>query len=99
MGQHTMSEPRTYAPLLYHFCRLRLPAVALPLAVFARHLERAVALFRARSVNGNASWSSFVENLHPLDWFLACACLEGVQAAWEALFNTRASRTDSPRRR
>src|SRR5262249_24009212 len=40
--------------------------------------------------NGDA----FVENLHALDWFLACACLEGQSAAWEALFAARASRTD-----
>ncbi len=90
-----MSDPHSYAPLLYHFCRLRLPGVALPLAKFARHLERALDLFRARPDNGGGTWTAFVEHLHPLDWFLACACLEGVQAAWEALFNARASRTDS----
>jgi RNA polymerase sigma factor (sigma-70 family) len=97
-----MSEPRTNAQLLYHFCRLRLPTVALPLSAFVRHLERSLNMFRSRpgepgtSATGEeTSWAPFVENLHPLDWFLACACLEGVPAAWEALFNARASRTDS----
>jgi len=91
-----MSEPHTSAPLLYHFCRLRLPAVALPLSVFARHLDRAFALFGARVDEGQkANWAIFLENLHPLDWFLACACLEGQQPAWEALFASRASRTEA----
>ena len=34
--------------LLYHFCRLRLPAVTLPLAVFEHHLRRAFDLFQAK---------------------------------------------------
>ncbi len=88
-------EPRTYAPLLYHFCRLRLPAVALPLPAFTRHVERAMAMFRSRVANGEATWDAFLEHLYPLDWFLACACVEGLSAAWEALFNSRASRTES----
>ena len=29
-----------------------------------------------------------------MDWFLACACLEGQSAAWEILFAARANRTD-----
>jgi RNA polymerase sigma factor (sigma-70 family) len=91
-----MSEPRTYAPLLYHFCRLRLPAVALPLPTFTRRLEQAHKAYLSRSEDGAAAtWGRFVENLHPLDWFLACSCLEGVSSAWEALFSSRASRTES----
>jgi RNA polymerase sigma factor (sigma-70 family) len=90
-----MSEPHSYAPLLYHFCRLRLPAVALPLPAFARHLERARSMFLARFADSAGNWSAFVENLHPLDWFLACSCLDGLSTGWEALFNARASRTDS----
>src|SRR4051794_5584096 len=92
-----MAEPRTHLPLLYHFSRLRLPAVALPFAAFARRLESAFARQQARAAaEGRAvTWEAFVENLHALDWFLACACLEGMQAGWEALFSSRASRTDS----
>src|SRR5262249_15018647 len=60
------------------------------------HLERVYKAYLSRSEEGReATWVRFVENLHPLDWFLACACVEGVQAAWEALFNARASRTES----
>ena len=82
--------------LLYHFCRLRLPAVALPVTTFDQHLQRAYQLFRAKraKVGAAVTWEQFVENLNTLDWFVACACLEGQQAAWEFLFASRASRTD-----
>jgi RNA polymerase sigma factor (sigma-70 family) len=82
--------------LLYHFCRLRLPVVALPVAAFEHHLQRAFQLFRAKraKVGAAVTWEQFVENLNTLDWFVACACLEGQQAAWEFLFGSRASRTD-----
>jgi RNA polymerase sigma factor (sigma-70 family) len=82
--------------LLYHFCRLRLPSVALPVAVFERQLRRAFGMFQAKraKAGGTVAWEQFVENLHTLDWFVACACLEGQQPAWEFLFAARASRTD-----
>jgi RNA polymerase sigma factor (sigma-70 family) len=82
--------------LLYHFCRLRLPAVALPLAAFERHLQRAFELYRDKQSRAGemTPWQVFVENLHALDFFLACACLEGKPSAWEHLFSARASRTD-----
>ena len=66
--------------LLYHFCRLRLPGIALPLASFERHLARALDLYRAREAREQrtGAWPGFVEALYPVDWFLACACLEGV---------------------
>jgi RNA polymerase sigma factor (sigma-70 family) len=82
--------------LLYHFCRLCLPAVALPVAAFERHLQRAFALFQDKQTGdgARASWDGFLENLYALDWFLACACLEGQARAWEELFAARASRTD-----
>jgi RNA polymerase sigma factor (sigma-70 family) len=87
---------RVHAVLLYHFCRLRLPGLALPVEVFERHLKRAFELYRAKQAKdgGQAAPEHFVENLHALDWFLACACLEGQPVAWEALFGARASRTD-----
>ena len=83
--------------LLYHFCRLRLPAVPLPLPVFEHHLGRAYEMNRAKhTVKGEMiTWESFLENLHAVDWFLACACLEGQSHAWEMLFAARANRTDT----
>src|SRR3954453_668904 len=90
-----MADSRSHLPLLYHFSRLRLPGVALPFDAFARRLERAYGRHRVRAqAEGQpATWEAFVENLHALDWFLACACLEGMQAGWEALFGSRASPT------
>jgi len=86
----------TQTALLYHFCRLRLPAVPLPLPVFEHHLRRAFEMNRAKHAAKGAtiSWNTFLEQLHVLDWFLACACLEGQPCAWEMLFAARANRTD-----
>ncbi len=85
-----------HTTLLYHFCRLRLPAVALPLPVFEHHLRRAFELNRAKRAHKGetTNWEHFLENLHAVDWFLACACLEGQKSAWTALFAARANRTD-----
>ena len=82
--------------LLYHFCRLRLPVLAVPFALFEKHLERALDLYRSRRgrEGQSASWGHFLENIHPIDWFVSCACLERSRAAWEYLFAMRASRAD-----
>src|SRR5262249_28869811 len=81
---------------LYHFCRLRLPGVALPFASFERHLTHAFEQYSAREAREQRqpSRGGFVEALYPVDWFLACACLDGLPRAWESLFAARASRTD-----
>jgi RNA polymerase sigma factor (sigma-70 family) len=92
-----MAEVRALqTTLLYHFCRLRLPDVALSAVAFERHLQRGYALFETRLARegGQPSWERFLENLHVLDWFLASACLAGQPAAWHRLFDARASRTD-----
>jgi RNA polymerase sigma factor (sigma-70 family) len=82
--------------LLYHFCRLQLPAVRLPPARFEHHLQRSFDLYRSKqSRNGTpVTWESYLEDLHAVDWFLCCACLESDRRAWEALFAARASRAD-----
>jgi RNA polymerase sigma factor (sigma-70 family) len=86
----------TQTALLYHFCRLRLPAVPLPLPVFERHLRRAFEMNCAkRAAKGETiAWVTFLERLHAVDWLLACACSEGHPSAWEALFAARTNRTD-----
>lgn len=78
--------------LLYHFCRLQLPAVALSLAATERHLRRTFELYQHKEPK--ADWDRFLDNLYPLDWFLASACLEGDGRAWETLFAARTSRAD-----
>src|SRR5436190_13495895 len=74
--------------LLYHFCRLQLPSVALASTAFDRHLQRTFEVYRSKSGTA-ASWDSYLDNFYPLDWFLASACLEGDNRAWEALFAAR----------
>jgi RNA polymerase sigma factor (sigma-70 family) len=83
--------------LLYHFCRLRLPQVKLPADVFARHTIRAFEMFRAkRAKEGQeTTWDGFIDNIYALDWFIACACLDGLEDGWRALFHARANRTDA----
>ncbi len=81
--------------LLYHFCRLRLPAVALSPEAFGGHLARAFELYRAKRGPDAPSREAYLEALHGPDCFLAWACLEGDARAWEALFAARVSRSDA----
>jgi len=81
------------AELLYHFCRLQLPAVIMASAVCARHLQRTFDLYRTK-IDPKATWDYYLDNLYPLDWFIASACLDGNGQAWEILFASRAGRTD-----
>jgi RNA polymerase sigma factor (sigma-70 family) len=83
--------------LLYHFCRLRLPRVKLPADVFEGHTHRAFEMFRAkRAKEGQeTTWDGFIDNIYAVDWFIACACLEGLEDGWRALFHARANRTDA----
>jgi RNA polymerase sigma factor (sigma-70 family) len=84
-------QPRVQ--LLYHFCRMQLPMICLERAVCDRHLERTFALYRTKA-GSSAAWSTYLDNLYPLDWFLASACLEREERAWEQLFAARAGRAD-----
>jgi RNA polymerase sigma factor (sigma-70 family) len=81
------------AHLLYHFCRLQLPAVGLSPSACESHLQRTFDLYRTK-VDEAATWSTYLDNLHPLDWFVACACMEGNNRAWDYLFAARAGRSD-----
>jgi RNA polymerase sigma factor (sigma-70 family) len=79
--------------LLFHFCRVQLPAVALSDEVLERHLDRTFALHNRKNETP-VPWRQYLDNLYPLDWFVACACLEGDGAAWDYLFAAKASRSD-----
>lgn len=79
--------------LLFHFCRVQLPVVALAPSTLDRHLQRTFDLFKVKA-GTDVSWASYLDNLYPLDWFVAVACLEGNRRAWEYLFAARASRAD-----
>ena len=82
--------------VLYHFCRLQVPLVALPKTAFDRHLRRCFELFRGKRARAGSSadCDEYLENLYAVDWFLCCGCLEGDARAWECLFAARASRAD-----
>lgn len=83
--------------LLYHFCRLHLPAVTMTATAFRQHLDRTYQLHTAHPGRDRSTplpRSDYVAQLHALDWYLAAACLEGNPVAWEALFGMRTGRTD-----
>lgn len=80
--------------VLYHFCRLQLPTITLSERHFERHLERTYQLFVAKGQPEPLSLPGYVDRLHLLDWYLACACLERDGQAWELLFAARAGRSD-----
>jgi RNA polymerase sigma factor (sigma-70 family) len=79
--------------LLYHFCRMQMPGITLDMPASERHLERAYEVFRVKP-GMDPSWARYLDNLYPLDWFLASACLEGSEQAWEILFASKAGRSD-----
>jgi len=84
-------EPRT--ALLYHFCRMQLPAVHVSPAQVEQHFERTFAIFQSKA-GAQASRQHYLENLYALDWYVACACLEREKPAWDYLFAARAGRAD-----
>lgn len=79
--------------LLYHFCRLQLPAVNVSPEACRRHLQRTYQLYLNRG-DANPNWDDYLDNLYPLDWFIASACLDGNARAWDSLFAARAGRSD-----
>jgi RNA polymerase sigma factor (sigma-70 family) len=87
------TPPAGRVAVLYHFCRVQLPDVALEPATVARHLQRTFELFRTKAPAPTA-WEPYLENLYPLDWFLAVGCLEGDDRSWEHLFASRTGRAD-----
>jgi len=81
------------AQLLYHFCRMHLPAVALSPPQVGTHLQRTFDLYVAKE--GSAvTLHSYLATLYLLDWFIACACLDGNEQAWHYLYASHAGRTD-----
>lgn len=92
-GVTVLPLPRTRVFLLYHFCRMQMPGIPLTPPLCERHLARTFQLHREKKDKA-VSWEEYLDNLHALDWFLACACLEGCAAAWEQLSVARAGRSD-----
>jgi RNA polymerase sigma factor (sigma-70 family) len=72
---------------------MQLPTVHLALEQFESHLRRTFDVYRAKEGNSTA-WEHYLENLYPVDWLIAVACLEGSRQAWECLFAARSGRSD-----
>ena len=85
--------PAARLTLLYHFCRVQLPGVALPRDRFDAHLARTFRLYQPK-VPGPLTWAAYLDTLYALDWTVGVGCLEGREAAWELLFAARTGRTD-----
>src|SRR5262245_7301543 len=92
-AQSLDGDPGRHAHLLYHFCRLQLPSAILAESRCVHQLRRTFEVYRAKEPAG-AAWHHYLENLHPLDWYVASACLDGNSRAWEYLFAARAGRSD-----
>jgi RNA polymerase sigma factor (sigma-70 family) len=92
-GRDRVQDTAGGKALLYHFCRMQLPRVAVAPPAFEQHLRRTFELYRTKTEPA-ATWQSYLDDLYPMDWYLAVACLEGDARAWEHLFAARASRTD-----
>lgn len=79
--------------LIYFFCRLQMPGLALDAIAFNSHLRRMFDLFHAKEAQ--TVWDRFLEAVHALDAFLASACLEGDELAWQTLlFDVRVGKQE-----
>jgi len=86
---------RARAKLLYHFLRLQMPAVKVPEPAFVAHLERTFRVFAPKvPADTVATWAGYLEGLYAVDWLVCVGCLDGLNPAWEALFNARTGRSD-----
>ena len=82
-----------HSHLLYHFCRMHLPAIAMAPARVAFHLQRTFDLYASKE-NESVDLQEYLLRLYQLDWFIACGCLEGGRAAWDHLFAAHAGGAD-----
>lgn len=92
MAESLSSSDRLRTSLLYHFTRLQFPAFPLEEAKFHSHLGRTFDLYQPKAPG--TMWATYLEGLYALDWHVCVGCLEGSNAAWEALFNARTGRSD-----
>lgn len=78
--------------MLFHLCRLQRPTITLGRAEFQQHLDRTLALYRAKVPA--VTESDYIDTLYSLDWYVACGCLANDRPAWDSLFAARTGRAD-----
>jgi RNA polymerase sigma factor (sigma-70 family) len=91
-SMNTGSAVKQQEILLFHYCRMQLPMLALDRPCFEKHLQRTFGVFSAKS--SGTTFALYLATLHALDWHVACSCLEGLPRAWDHLFASRAGRSD-----
>jgi hypothetical protein len=79
---------------LYHLGRIQYPKLDFPEAAYRAHIERAFRIHAAKKEGAPLAWNDFLAGLYTFDYFVACGCAEGLDPAWEILFNTRTGRSD-----
>lgn len=71
---------------------MQMPGLRLNAQSFERHLARTFAVLHDKEPA--ATWDGFLDRLFAVDWSIACGCLDGDPAAWDALFAARTGRSD-----
>lgn len=86
----------TRLKVLYHYCRLQLPEIALTESQFQEAILRTYRVYAPKH-KGDAplTWESYLTGLNVLDWLVCIGCLNGSQRAWEHLFAARTGRSDA----
>lgn len=79
--------------LVYHFVRLQFAAIPLARPDFDANIERTFAIYLAKA-DQPVSWEQYLTGLYALDWTVCIGCLNGSEAAWDALFAARTGRSD-----
>lgn len=79
--------------LVYHFVRLQFASIPLSRAEFDANIERTYAIYLAKA-DQPVSWDQYLTGLYALDWAVCIGCLNGSEAAWDALFAARTGRSD-----
>lgn len=82
------------AKILHAFCRVHLPRIDLLPEKLASHLIRCKNLFNLKCREKGLPEKDLLEGLYYLDLYLAIACLEGLNTAWESLFASKTGRHD-----
>ena len=77
----------------YHYSRIQFPSLAVSADSFRAHLERAMLTYLPK-LPKPMEWIEFFDGLYALDWTICCGCVDGLDRAWEILFNTRTGRSD-----